>query len=57
MFHIDFHGKMNRRSNLNLDVGSVAFSEEHWDTSRRMYNKVIKMVKNELKKSICNNVT
>jgi len=57
MFHIDFHGKMNRRSNLNLDVGSVAFSEEHWDTNRRMYNKVIKMTKNELKKSICNNVT
>jgi len=57
LFHVDFHGKMNRKTNLNMDLGSVAFWEEHWDTSHKMYNKIIKAAKAEMKKAICNNVT
>ena len=55
--HVDFHGKLNRKNNLNMDIGSVAYYYEHWDTSHRMYNKLVKCIKCEMKKSICNNVT
>lgn len=55
--HIDFHGKLNRKDNLNMDVGSIAYYYEHWDTTHKFYNKLIKCVKNEMKRSICNNVT
>jgi len=30
LLHLDFHGKKNRKNNLNLDIGSTALRNDWW---------------------------